>query len=127
MNYRLSLENVSNKYGAPMGRAESLPEDRNQPILPHLVRVRLDSGGYDRDGAYWGVERSHYVDQSLIAADLHNEDGEATLNLALISIRQFFTSTENFEVHFLGGRVRFTSHRAGKDLAPYRVYLQIQE
>lgn len=45
------LPNVSSQYGAPMGR-------RSYPLgLPNklrLERVRLDSGGYDNGGAYWG-------------------------------------------------------------------------
>lgn len=42
---------VSCKYGAPMGRGSS-PLGSGKV---HLARVRLDSGGYDRGGAYWGI------------------------------------------------------------------------
>ena len=43
---------VSCKWGAPMGRySESLSP--THPI--YLRRVRLDSGGYDKGGAYWGA------------------------------------------------------------------------
>lgn len=38
------------KYGAPMGRGYSQLTARKV----HLARVNLDSGGYDRGGAYWG-------------------------------------------------------------------------
>lgn len=44
------------KYGAQMGRtyaAEcSVPRDYSGKL--HLRRVYLDSGGYDKGGAYWG-------------------------------------------------------------------------
>jgi hypothetical protein len=41
---------VSCKYGAPMGRSGSLLGSG----VVRLQRVSLDSGGYDRGGAYWG-------------------------------------------------------------------------
>lgn len=43
--------NVSSKYGAPMGR-----NIRDPHLLGKvsLRRVRLDQGGYDQGGAYWG-------------------------------------------------------------------------
>ena len=53
---RLDTENVNSVYGAPMGRKSSPGS-----LLAHgvkrefLRRVRLNSGGYDRGGAYWGV------------------------------------------------------------------------
>lgn len=47
------LPDVASRYGAPMGRntsdTELVPGERVQ-----LHRVYLDSGGYDRGGAYWG-------------------------------------------------------------------------
>lgn len=44
---------VSCRYGAPMGRCNSGGEF--DPLRPlHLVRLRLDSGGYDAGGVYWG-------------------------------------------------------------------------
>lgn len=52
---RRELSNVSSKYGAPMGRAEALPEDLSEPIKVSLARVRIDRGGYDSGGAYWGL------------------------------------------------------------------------
>lgn len=50
---------VDGRYGAPMGRAN---KDGGFAILPDarpctLVRIPLDSGGYDRGGAYWGLSR----------------------------------------------------------------------
>jgi hypothetical protein len=46
----ITLSNVSSKYGAPMGRDSSEPSGKVR-----LQRVRLDSGGYDSGGAYWGI------------------------------------------------------------------------
>ena len=62
---------VSSKYGAPMGRAsKSGYWDRNgdwqalqvtENAAPfRLVRCPLDSGGYDRGGAYWGTPSNLY-------------------------------------------------------------------
>jgi hypothetical protein len=45
------FEKVSSKYGAPMGRHESLLGVERI----RLFRVRLNSGGYDDGGAYWGL------------------------------------------------------------------------
>ena len=45
---------VSGKYGAPMGRYtpyETLDTDLGKIVLH---KVPLDSGGYDKGGAYWG-------------------------------------------------------------------------
>lgn len=58
--------NVDSKYGAPMGRASRNSYTDKQgrtfeltatPDAPpfRLVRVPLNSGGYDRGGAYWGL------------------------------------------------------------------------
>lgn len=53
------------RYGAPMGRAtishyfDKKGELISLAVMPdarpfHLVRIPLNSGGYDRGGAYWG-------------------------------------------------------------------------
>ena len=49
------FENVSSRYGAPMGRRESGFIETDMPRFVRLFRVRLDSGGYDDGGAYWGT------------------------------------------------------------------------
>ena len=52
------------QYGAQMGRNrregadDYLPADT--PAKLHLRRVRLDQGGYDRGGAYWGLGEPIY-------------------------------------------------------------------
>lgn len=54
----MQFENVSSKYGAPMGRRESRISPDNIPPFKSLAlfRVHLNSGGYDDGGAYWGIE-----------------------------------------------------------------------
>lgn len=48
---------VHSKYGAPMGRdyQDGAPVGRMS-----LVRVRINSGGYDDGGAYWGIGQPLY-------------------------------------------------------------------
>ena len=41
------------QYGASMGRRDNVAEALDVKKL-HLERVRLNSGGYDPGGAYWG-------------------------------------------------------------------------
>ena len=43
----------ANRYGAPMGR-HSAPDLNLQRRSIRLFSVRLDNGGYDDGGAYWG-------------------------------------------------------------------------
>lgn len=52
-----SHNKVSCKYGAPMGRSESNLGSGKV----HLQKVNLNSGGYDRGGAYWGTGTQLYV------------------------------------------------------------------
>lgn len=52
---------VSCKYGAPMGRASHNDFTVAEQAGPfRLVRCPLDSGGYDRGGAYWGLGEPLY-------------------------------------------------------------------
>ena len=53
---RPQVTNVSSRYGAPMGRRENITEPR-YPVKFHLQRIRLNLGGYDAGGAYWGHGR----------------------------------------------------------------------
>ncbi len=48
---------VTSMYGAPMGRAEY---GRFPLGKVRLFRVRINSGGYDDGGAYWGVGQPLY-------------------------------------------------------------------
>ncbi len=52
------LEKVNCTYGAPMGRSESGNYEGDKI---HLVRIYLDSGGYDHGGAYWGHGEPLYL------------------------------------------------------------------
>lgn len=45
---------VSCKYGAPMGRRDTPPEDPSRPVRLRLSRIRWTDGAYDQGGAYWG-------------------------------------------------------------------------
>lgn len=65
----IRLENVSSRYGAPMGRRDSPSLETCVPRFVRLQRVRLDAGGYDSGGAYWGLRRPG---ESLFVA----EDGD---------------------------------------------------
>lgn len=52
---------VNCRYGAPMGR----PTRAQGDVLPsdppmYLRRIPIDSGGYDRGGAYWGLGQPLY-------------------------------------------------------------------
>lgn len=49
------FSDVASRYGAPMGRRESPLSDAPRSV--RLFRVRLDAGGYDDGGAYWGHSR----------------------------------------------------------------------
>ena len=53
---------VSGRYGAPMGRrGEGVPNGvGDHPMKYNLRRVRLNSGGYDDGGAYWGAGQPLY-------------------------------------------------------------------
>lgn len=54
---------VSSRYGAPMGRYTG-PNYLEVNAAPwHLQRIRLDSGGYDSGGAYWGHGQPLYFVQ----------------------------------------------------------------
>lgn len=46
-----TITNVSDPRGAPMGRRVWMAQPQG-PL--RLFQVRLDAGGYDRGGAYWG-------------------------------------------------------------------------
>lgn len=66
---------VNSQYGAPMGRGErhGLPDESIGRCIS-LFRVRLDSGGYDDGGAYWGIEtRGEYLYCAQNVSELGNE------------------------------------------------------
>jgi len=56
----MKLSNVSSKYGAPMGRPNTLPDDTEAPIELTLYELAWVDGDYDAGGAYWGgSDREH--------------------------------------------------------------------
>jgi hypothetical protein len=58
---QLQLEQVGSRYGAPMGRPDwQLGELETDQRLT-LQRVRLNSGGYDAGGAYWGIGKPLFL------------------------------------------------------------------
>ena len=52
--------NAYSQYGASMGRRDNVAEALDVKKF-HLERVRLNSGGYDPGGAYWGLGAPLYV------------------------------------------------------------------
>ena len=55
-----TLKTVDTRYGAPMGRSGQ-KGDPDWYYRFSLRRVRLDAGGYDSGGAYWGHGREETV------------------------------------------------------------------
>lgn len=56
-------------YGASMGRRPTSPTLAENRTKCRLFQVRLDRGGYDPGGAYWGTGQTLYC--------LTDNDGEA--------------------------------------------------
>lgn len=54
----LTLPRVNSEYGAPMGRHGQLHPANEAKV--RVSRVRLDRGGYDSGGAYWGLGKPLY-------------------------------------------------------------------
>ena len=57
---RYTYTKAYSQYGASMGRPDCIDEALDVKKL-HLERVRLNSGGYDPGGAYWGHGAPLYV------------------------------------------------------------------
>lgn len=47
------LPAVDARHGAPMGRPSTFPKTETKRF--YLSRVRINQGGYDSGGAYWGI------------------------------------------------------------------------
>lgn len=56
------------KYGASMGRPNDNPANF-EAVKVRLERVMLDSGGYDKGGAYWGHSKLLFVAYTLAGED----------------------------------------------------------
>lgn len=50
----MNLSKVHSQYGAPMGRRENCTPCR-LAVKFHLARAKINRGGYDASGAYWGI------------------------------------------------------------------------
>jgi len=53
MTMKRPLSNVSCKYGAPMGRSNTIPTNIKSAKL-YLEKLKWVDGDYDQGGAYWG-------------------------------------------------------------------------
>ena len=71
MMYDRALGMVNCSRGAPMGRVD-VPAPRDFEYKMRLYKMNLDSGGYDRGGAYWGHGEPMYCAE----ADDRGEDVE---------------------------------------------------
>jgi hypothetical protein len=60
----MKLSKAYDQYGSSMGRCGNEPvsgdPQRSAPLKFSLQRVRLNAGGYDHGGAYWGIGRPLY-------------------------------------------------------------------
>lgn len=72
---RKSLPDISSRYGAPMGRSEQHAAPTTLKFT--LQRVRINAGGYDSGGAYWGIGQPLYWYES--------EDGEVSAFLRAVN------------------------------------------
>lgn len=60
MNIKQFIPDCNCKYGAPMGRRTWGVLEHDEEMKLYLFHVPLDSGGYDRGGAYWGSGQKLY-------------------------------------------------------------------
>lgn len=51
---KANLPDMSSKFGAPMGRQNTLPDDPTLPCQLQLDKLEWVDGDYDEGGAYWG-------------------------------------------------------------------------
>ena len=58
-NYDFSLPQCDCSRGAPMGRMDEMARGTGETLRAR--RVYLDSGGYDKGGAYWGLGKPLYL------------------------------------------------------------------
>jgi len=71
----LSLSKVNCRFGAPMGRSNQLPINKNSEGKLQIRRLKLFDGCYDEGGAYWGTPANLYHAEG----DLRNEDETAII------------------------------------------------
>ncbi len=89
---------VSSRYGAPMGRHADGSIETQVLRFIRLFRVRINSGGYDDGGAYWGLgeplfcaidddgnrqfTRAHSREKAALLLDIGNKALKTTLHKA---------------------------------------------
>lgn len=56
---RYHFSKAYSQYGASLGRPSHIQGYNGEKL--HLERVKLDSGGYDKGGAYWGTGEPLFV------------------------------------------------------------------
>ena len=87
---KYKLPKVPCKYGAPMGRSDSII-DPDAPVKFSLQHVPLNSGGYDAGGAYWGHDERLYWACGYVESDLFEIFTRAqNRNDAKSKIRQYY-------------------------------------
>lgn len=54
------LPEVTSRYGAPLGRPDTITEPAH-PVKFHLQRLRWVDYGHDQGGAYWGHSPGEFI------------------------------------------------------------------
>lgn len=93
-----NLPKLDSRYGAPMGRANTLPHDFAGIIF--LSAVRINGSGYDSGGAYWGLG------QPLFQAAAHGADGAATDQAAYFRARDRKAALQRARDNWPAAKVR---------------------
>lgn len=89
------LSNAVSQYGASMGRKGNVSMVSKTDKRFRLVRVRLDRGGYDAGGAYWGVGTPLYYYEHEDETELvYGHVRGATREKAKEQVRQQFPSAQ---------------------------------
>jgi len=102
MPYQLNLPEVSSKFGAPMGRPDLLPDDRERPYLMHLTRIRFEDYDYDSGGAYWGASTVKYYNPNDPRATFNPlycaeyDDGETLIRIFVRPTVNYYLESEDW-------------------------------
>lgn len=108
------FENVSSSYGAPMGRCQSGFLETDVPRFVRLFRVRLDSGGYDDGGAYWGSGAALWCaidddgNRQFVRA-IHRERAALMLGIPAPALKRGLQNWATYAVALLDGRAPMPS------------------
>ncbi len=70
------LSKLSCKYGSSMGRLDTFHYPFDRPLKFALAQVRLNQGGYDSGGAYWGHSKKLYRAYAILETDDSTEETE---------------------------------------------------